>query len=427
MYNEKEIPIYDFVCVISETLDLVVPALSGHHKKVAIIACRIAQSMNIPDEEIQYIILASMLHDVGAFSAAERLKIQQYNSFEEGLDEHAIRGSRLLKGFAPFSKVAKIIQYHHANYDPLKRSIPLGSYIVHLADRISVLPDERLEILGQVPEILENIRLKKHQFHPDILAAFINLSKLECFWIEAFLPSANTSVLKKALFSKKIIGVDILKSFAKVLSQLIDFRTGFTATHSSGVAAVARDLAAISGFSERECKLMEIAGLLHDIGKLAVPNEILEKNGKLNKEEFNVIKKHTFYTHSILSKITGLEEVAIWASYHHERLDGNGYPFHVKGEDFSKLARIMAVADTFTALTEDRPYRLGMNKEQSMEVLFNMAKYGGIDKNLIGLANNNFFRINEIRVKAQKEERKDYNNFQKTVGKLFDADEMQSA
>jgi len=243
------------------------------------------------------------------------------------------------------------------------------------------------------------------------LAAFGRLIKKEYFVLEAFSPSFDDGVLQRMHFPKEIISLEALKDFAKMIAQVIDFRSRFTATHSSGVAAVALELSSLAGFSERECKHMEIAGFLHDLGKLAVPNSILEKNGALNEEETCFVRKHTYYTYTILSRIQGLEHIASWAAYHHERQDGNGYPFHVKGRDFSKLARIMAVADIVTALTEDRPYRLGMREEKVIGILSSMTESGGIDKDIVKLAKENFYRINDVRIKAQQEAREEYEDF----------------
>ena len=100
----------------------------------------------------------------------------------------------------------------------------------------------------------------------------------------------------------------------------------------AGVAAAARKLAELSGMNETDCKKMAIAGYLHDVGKLRVPNSILEKPGKLTDEEFNIIKEHTYYTRWILKDVDGFEKIANWAAFHHEKLNGKGYPFHLTGE-----------------------------------------------------------------------------------------------
>ena len=411
MFSENNISIYDFVCALSEAVDLVSPAMHRHHKKVTYIAYRIAREMKLQNGELQDIILASMLHDIGAFSNEEREKILTLDSSDSTMDRHALLGYKLLKGFAPLAKVAALIKHHHENYSNARRGIPMGGHIIHLADRITVMLDERREVLQQVPEVRAKIAQSRNRFHPKTLAAFSRLAHLESFWIEALAPPIDVMTSKRVRFSKEIIDLGTLRKFTKIFAHLIDFRCRFTATHSSGVAAVALELAIIDGFSARECQLMEIAGFLHDLGKLTVPSAILEKNGSLEAAEVHCMRKHTYYTHAILSKINGLEHIAAWAAYHHERQDGNGYPFHVKGEDFSKLARIMAVADVVTALTEDRPYRLGMEKEKAAKTLLAMVASGGLDKNIVDLVNRHFHRVNEARIKAQLEAQKEYEAF----------------
>ena len=427
MFIEHEIPVFDFVSSISEAIDLVSPILNSHHKKVAYISYSIAKEMNLQNDEVQDIILAAMLHDIGAFSIVEKMKIQSHELHETELNNHALLGYKLLKNFEPLSNAAKLIKYHHASYNRSNPKVPLGSYIINMADRASVLFNEHREIIEQIPEILERISLKYHKFHPGAYAAFFRLARREYFLIEAFSPAFGEASLKKVLFSREIIDIDTLRSFAKLAAQIIDFRSRFTATHSSGVAEVAQELTILAGFSKRECKLMEIAGFLHDLGKLAVPNYILEKNGKLDPDELNTIRKHTYYTYFVLSRISGLQEIAAWAAYHHERKDGNGYPFHVKGEDFSKLARIMAVADVVTALTEDRPYRPGMKKEVTAKTLLSMAETGGLDKDIVDMANDNFFRINDIRKKTQNEALMEYEAFHKHTYEDTMESSMQSA
>ena len=249
MYVEKEIPIYDFVLAISEAVDLVSPVLNSHHNRVAYIAYRISHRMKLPNDEIQDIVLASMLHDIGAFSTGERIKALAFESVDSELNEHALMGHKLLKNFAPLSIASTLIKYHHADYDETRDDIPLGSYIIHLADKICILFNDQTEILTQVPKLLEKLSQKAHKFHPDTITILAQLAKFEYFWLEAFSPIFNNSTLKRVLSSKKIIDLQTLRSFAKLIAQIIDFRSRFTATHSHGVAAVAQELTVISGFS----------------------------------------------------------------------------------------------------------------------------------------------------------------------------------
>jgi HD-GYP domain-containing protein (c-di-GMP phosphodiesterase class II) len=148
--------------------------------------------------------------------------------------------------------------------------------------------------------------------------------------------------------------------------------------------------------------LMEVAGNLHDIGKLAIPNSILEKPGKLTKEEMAVMKSHTYFTYSIINTIGGLQEIAEWAAYHHEKLDNSGYPFRCKEADLSTGARIMMVADIFTALAEDRPYRKGMDKDGVVRVLKEFSDRKQLDSRIVNLLIENY---NEILPRVAEKQR----------------------
>ena len=411
MLSGNMFSIIDFAFGISEAIDFVSPDLNEHHKKAAYISYKIAMEMDLPDDEMRNIVLAATLHDIGSFTCNKQSDVHFAHLGDNEMNEHPMMGYKLLSGFTPFAEAAKMIKYHHSNYDKSAKDIPMGSYIIHLADKLTIKLDKSREILEQVPEILASIEKEKSILHPDVLAAFYRVAKMEYFWIDINSPQINTDIPESIRFPQRITDIGALIGLAKIVAQIIDFRSRFTATHSSGVAAVAAELAVISGFSEEECYLMKVAGYLHDIGKLAISDDILEKNGALNHEEFNAMRKHSYITYCILSKIKGFEQIAVWASYHHEKLNGSGYPFHVKGENFNKLARIMAVADIVTAITEDRPYRLGMDGERAIGILYDMVEKGEIDKGTVDIVKENFTRISDVRVKAQRDALKEYDFF----------------
>jgi len=416
VFVDNQFYIYDFVWAISEAIDLISPVLHGHHKQVAYVAGNIAQEMGLSNDEIQDIILAAMIHDIGAFTLEEWGMLLLQEASGSDLEYHSTFGYLLLKDFEPLAHAAELIKYHHAEYDRTNKEIPTGSFIICLANEVSLLVNADVEVLKQVPQIYTHLYKRRETYHPDVLAAFENLVGKESFWIEtSSLSLIRADMLSRVQLSKKYVDVKTFRDFARIAAHIIDFRSGFTATHSSGVAAVAMELAQLSGFSERECKMMEVAGFLHDLGKLAVPNEILEKKGPLTAVEYNAIRKHTYYTHVILSRLRGLEYVADWAAFHHERPDGNGYPFHIENEDFSKLSRIMAVADVVTALMEDRPYRNGMSRERAISILQEMANKDGLDKDVVALVKRNFLYINNVRKKAQYDAQKEYEAFRDSI------------
>jgi len=153
---------------------------------------------------------------------------------------------------------------------------------------------------------------------------------------------------------------------------------------------------------------MEVAGNLHDIGKLAIPNSILDKPGKLTKKEMAVMKSHTYYTYFVINTIGGLQQIAEWAAYHHERLDGSGYLFHCMAGELSTGARILMVADIFTALTEDRPYRKGMSKEGIVQILRELSDGCFLDTRIVNLLLENFDEISSYVTEKQAAAREFY-------------------
>lgn len=148
---------------------------------------------------------------------------------------------------------------------------------------------------------------------------------------------------------------------------------------------------------------MLIAGYVHDYGKLAVGPDILDKNGGLNQEELHVVRSHTYYTHRLLQGIRGFESINTWASLHHERLDGSGYPFHFTSENIPFGSRIMAVADIFTAISEIRPYRDAMSKEEVFEVIQSMVANGLICRKVTDILFENYDDVHKICMEAQEQ------------------------
>lgn len=416
MITEPQIPLFNLILAVSYAMDLINPNVVDHHSKVAYIAASIGKEMNLDQDERNRLIIAGLLHDIGAFSLKERLDIMRFEM--DNPSHHSELGYKLAKTFKPFADVADIIRFHHHNWNDGAGAtcngieVPIQSQVLHLADRISVLVQTKTEVLGQVEPIKEKIlKLRGKVFHPDVVDAFISLAGKEFFWLDIISPMLNDLLYRMSNLPKIEMDVESLMDLVQLFARIIDFRSPFTATHSSGVAATAEALGKLAGFSSRECKMLKMAGFLHDLGKLAIPGEILEKPAKLSREEFNIIRRHTFYTYRILETIGLMDILNTGAAFHHERLDGSGYPFHLDKNSLSLQARIFAIADVFTAITEDRPYRLGMNNEQTMKVLKTMAHNKGLDNNLVIMLESHYDEINEIRIAAQLKAKEQYEAF----------------
>lgn len=419
MIREPNVPLLDMVICLSNVVDLVSPMLVDHHKQVAYAACRIGAELGLPIEQKAELGIAGLLHDIGALTLKEKLSLLNFDD-DEGPHRHAVLGYFLLKKLDSLSNVATLVRFHHVPWKDGSGSefkgkqVPLGSHILHLADRVAVLLNKGEEILGQVKTICEKVASRSGEmFKPTLIEAFNSLAKNECFWLDIISPKIGLTLSYELRNETLELDGERLLSLSNIFRQIIDFRSSFTATHSSGVAAVAGELARLVGFSERECRMMRIAGHLHDLGKLAVSAEILEKPAKLTEDEFNVIRSHTFYTYRALEPIAAFDTINTWASFHHERLDGKGYPFHIKGPDLSLGARIVAVADVFTAITEDRPYRQGMTNEGALQVLQQMADSLVLDPNIVLLLSLHFDEINSLRTDAQATSIEEYRQFMK--------------
>ncbi|MBQ6028452.1 MAG: HD-GYP domain-containing protein, partial [Treponema sp.] len=144
---------------------------------------------------------------------------------------------------------------------------------------------------------------------------------------------------------------------AEALASAIDAKDAYTHGHSTRVAEYAREIARRLEKSEAACRNVYLAALLHDVGKIGIPNEIINKRGKLTPEEYDKIKEHPAIGAQILANITQIPHIADGAYYHHERYDGRGYPSGLDGKKIPEIGRIIAVADAYDAMTSNRSYR----------------------------------------------------------------------
>ena len=156
---------------------------------------------------------------------------------------------------------------------------------------------------------------------------------------------------------------------AESLANAIDAKDRYTHGHSTRVASISRQIAERAGLPEEECRKIYFSALLHDVGKIGVPDVIINKEGKLTDEEFEHIRQHPILGYQILSSIKQSPELSVGAHYHHERYDGKGYPDGLKGEEIPETARIIAVADAYDAMTSSRSYRKELSYEKTKEEL----------------------------------------------------------
>ena len=402
---------------VSQAADLVNPALVDHHEDVALIGGRIAAEMGVPDPMHENVIVAGLVHDIGALSLTERLRTVGFD-YDDGFT-HCEPGYLLLRQFPPFEEIARIVRTHHAQWRDgagavyLGDVIPVESHIIHLADRIAVLVDRSVPVLDQRDRIVERIVENSGvRFLPEAVEAFVRLAREEVFWLDIVTSRGGGRLIDGIeVAAAPALEGDDLAAFARMISRIVDFRSAFTATHTAGVAATAVALGSLLGMDAGQVARIGVAGSLHDVGKLAVPPEVLEKPGPLDEHEWAQMKTHTYYTYKVLTAGGALSEVAGWAAYHHERLDESGYPFHIGADKLDEGARLMAVADIFTAISEDRPYRAGMSKDRVISVLREGAEGHATDPGIVEALIGDFDDVDVIRIEAQAQRRQEFVDF----------------
>jgi putative nucleotidyltransferase with HDIG domain len=176
--------------------------------------------------------------------------------------------------------------------------------------------------------------------------------------------------VERALEKRNLLIVELTFFGAiSALAEALEAKDSYTNGHSKRVTEISEVIAREIGLKKRDIEKIRLAGMLHDIGKIGVPEAILNKNGKLTDEEFDVVKTHTVCGIRILEGFIRDEEVTSMIRHHHERFSGGGYPDGISGDEISIGARIMAVADAYDAMTSDRPYRKAMTPEKALEQL----------------------------------------------------------
>lgn len=360
----------------SVILDLAGERTFEHSKRTAYIATRLAEIIGFSKFLCYY---GGLLHDIGASGELSHYSLEEIHHRRNLVFDHTALGAEIVKNLPQLSQIAPLIKYHHEHYDgsgtfKLKgEEIPLGSRVLYLADQVDLIysssndSSPREKVINWVKDF------SGKTIFPDLKDAFLALAQTERFWLD--LESRNLDYsLKMIQPETTYISFDELESIAQAFSQIIDNKSKFTHNHSLSLYKIAQKLAKALGYDELTIRKIGVAAYLHDLGKLIVPTRLLEKPGKLTPEEFQLVKQHPYYTKKILMQIKGIEDIAHWAGNHHEKLNGTGYPEGL--ENLTQEDQIIAFADIYTALTENRPYRQGLKHEQALKVMAGMVERG---------------------------------------------------
>jgi len=401
MITNPQVPLSRLALSLSEAFGWAHPSLSGHREGVAYIGIKIAREMGLHGRELSDIFLAAVLHDIGLLITKQSGPGPQSKMPEDRTCLEA--GFESLRGQPLFRNAAEIILNLHTPWDSgrgeqrLGRHVPMGSYILSVADAADLAIDRSVPVITQSETVRrKTTNMAGATLHADCVEAFCSAAKPESFWLDATSDRAYSVLLKQVDWMPLLLDEAATDSIAEIFASLVDGASVWTATHSAAVAAVAVELAKRLNLSQREQILMRVAGHLHDLGKLTVSASTLDKAGKPTPEEWAIIKAHPYHTFRLLDTIGGLPQITEWAAYHHERADGTGYPFRISGRDLTLGSRIMAVADVFAAITEDRPYRKAMGRTASVNLLGEMADSGSLDSDVVHTIRQNYDEIASV-------------------------------
>ena len=393
----------DLLYVMSFALDRVEAELlgldTGHCRRVAYLSLLMAKEAGLKDEELRDFAGCCLLHDnaLTEFIHEElvtNVEVVPLADMDKNVEDmmylhHSIIGEKNIR-LLPFrTDVRNIIQYHHENADgtgSLKKDASqtsLKSQILHLADMMDITT----RLMGMTrPQFEELQRWVKDnegtKFSSRAVELFFSAIKYED--IEFMSKDNARSIFRGRLKSApQEYSDDEVHHIADFFAGIVDYKSEFTQYHSKGVADKAELMALYYDFDAEKTIRFYFAGAMHDIGKLMISNDILEKPGKLTADEFAKMKNHASATYGVLSHISGIPDIVSWASNHHEKLNGTGYPRGLTGEQLSFEDQLLACIDIYQALTEKRPYKDGMSHEAAISIMHEMVERGELNGQIV--------------------------------------------
>ena len=359
------------ISVINKMLVYVDPHLVDHGKRVAYIAQEILNQIDDGGAEIdrQSLFVLSILHDIGAYKTGEIDELLTFNSKQ--VFRHSIYGYLFLKNMSPVGPLAEAILYHHLDYkdyNQVKSDALAYAGLIHLADQIDIAVLLGLE--GNRFEIIEED--KEAHFCPAYVDAFRRAgpARIE----QSLLSGSWRKEVEASLFALNLSAEQAF-AYLRMMVFSIDFRSEATVPHTISTTAISIELGKRLHLSEQELQLLYLGAFLHDVGKIAIPNEILESQGQLTFEEMQVMKLHVSFTREIVEGLVD-ERVCRIASRHHEKVNGGGYPDGLTGENLTLPEKIVAVADIASALAGRRSYKEAFSKAKTIGILTQMEKDG---------------------------------------------------
>jgi len=430
------ISLSEIISALSYALDLTEGAVHGHALRSCLMGMRIAEEAKLPSDQTSGLYFALLLKDIGCSSNASRLcqivggddrAMKAGVRFEDWTKPHKPNLSSLkllwknvLPNASSAAKVARILHIgltqHKNNQEMVSLRSDRGADIItklgmgkFAAEAVRSLdehwdgngyPDslkgEQIPLLARICAVAQHLdifsagrgtqnaidTLEERSgtwFDPQLVRMALSLHRRGTLWADCA-PGDREEDTRQAVLdldtrTQHKLEPGQVDQICEAFADVVDAKSHFTFRHSMGVADAALGIAETMGLPANRVRLVRRAALLHDIGKLSVSNAILDKRSVLSANEWRAVHQHPRITRLILERVRSFREMAVIAGEHHEKLDGSGYPNRLTARDLSRESRIIAVADVFGALTEDRPYRAGLELKDTLSIMSKFAPH----------------------------------------------------
>lgn len=362
-------------------------AMPYHSKRVAAYSVEIGKILGLTDARLYSMAGSALLHDNA---------LTEYIVSETDLDAtpwalktHCVKGQKNAENFPWPYPITGFVQYHHEFADGTgpfglkENEYPLEAAIICIADRVDVLHGMYKGDEKTMKEIKRGIKEHTGSYYSTKVASAA-LEALTLPLLESMKDEKISQTLRDRMPRFNMEFSDRQRiNVSKAAAHIIDYKSHFTETHSVQIADKAWYMSGAYGY-DRDMRIrIFTAAAFHDIGKLFIPTSILEKPGRLTEDEFSIIKTHAAKTWNLLHQVGGMEQVALWAANHHEKLDGSGYPFGRSAKELDFIDRLLACLDIYQAVREPRPYHEGRTHKDTMDIMYSMSGKGFIDEGIV--------------------------------------------
>lgn len=379
--------------IIRKTLGIINLKIMNHGEITGYILYKMMEYENTYTEQhyteqemVDYTMLG-ILHDIGLYKEDNVKNVSDFET--QNLWPHSIYGFLFLKYLSPMGDKAEVVLYHHLDHNRLSM---IQSRYMHV-----------IQLLSLADKMDTFLHMKEEKLDPDYFTKYRNIKfsgaaldlfhkAEERYGITANLVNGKYREELDVLLAKRAFSEQYKRGFLEMLVYTIDFRSEHTVIHTLATVNFAEQLGRLARLSGKDLRDLHYGALLHDLGKIAIPLNILESTGRLSDDEMKIMKAHVRITEMILEGVVD-DAVLQIAVRHHEKLDGTGYHKGLKAEDLTLAQQIIAVADILSALYGKRSYKEAFSKEKILDIMNSDADNGKINKNVVASLERNYDKI----------------------------------